>query len=143
MSSNIGGMFSFHENLQAASLDLRRKRTNVVTANIANAETPGYRAIGYDFEEQLQALSGTNEPFPMKASNGKHFRNNHTEADGTIHPDVFLRPSESVSQDGNTVDVDKEMGILAKNQILYQATVELLNRRIGTLRYAVTSGGQG
>ena len=143
MTKNVSGLFSFHENLHAASLDLRRQRTNVVTANIANAETPGYRAIGYDFEQQLQALSGTNEPFPMKASNGKHFRNGHTEADGTIYPDVFLRPSESVSQDGNTVDVDKEMGILAKNQILYQATVELLNRKVGVLRYAITSGGQG
>lgn len=141
MTKLIGGMFNFDDRLHMESLNQRLRRNEVITANIANSETPGFRAFGFDFEEQLQALANTDQPFPMKTSHDKHFRNAHTEADGTLHPDVYIRPTESVSQDGNTVDVDKEMGNLAKNQMLYQTTVELLNRKIGMLKYAITSGG--
>lgn len=141
MNRLVGGIFSLSDQFKMASLDLRHRRSEVLSANIANAETPGYRALGYDFEEHLQALAGTNEPFPMRASSDKHFRNSHTEADGTIYPDVFIRPSESVGEDGNTVDVDKEMSQLAKDQILYQATVDLINRKIGKLKYAISAGG--
>ena len=55
-------------------------------------------------------------------------------------PEVFVRPTESVGQDGNTVDVDEEMGRLAQNQIMYRSAVELLNRKIGTLKYAISAG---
>ena len=140
MSKTLG-MLTLDDRIAMASLDLRRRRSEVIGANIVNSETPGYRAIGFDFEKQLQAVAGSGDPFPMKASSDKHFRNGHTEADGTIYPDVFLRPTESVGQDGNTVDVDAEMAQMAKNQILYHATVELINRKIGLLKYAVSSGG--
>lgn len=142
MNNLVGGLFGFHDQIHMASLDFRRQRNEVISGNIANSETPGYRALGYSFEDQLQTISGTHEPFPMKATQPKHFRNGHTEADGTIYPDVFLRPTESVGQDGNTVDVDNEMSKMAKNQILYQATVDVLNRKIGLLKYAISAGGQ-
>jgi flagellar basal-body rod protein FlgB len=141
MNRISGGLFTLNDKIHMASLDLRRQRSEVISGNIVNSETPGYRAIGYDFEEQLQAVAGTGEPFPMKASNGKHFKNGHTEADGTIYPDVFVRPTESVGQDGNTVDVDQEMSKMAKNQILYQSAIELINRKIGLLKYAISTGG--
>lgn len=142
MSSIIGGMFNFADRLQMESLNQRLVRTEIETANVANAETPGYRALGYDFEEQLQALAGTDDT-PMTATNPHHFRNGQTEADGTILPDVFIRPSESVGADGNTVDVDQEMAELAESQLKYRATVEILNRKVGILRYAITAGGRG
>ena len=140
--SRLAGIFNGSDAVKMESLNQRLTRQHVLTSNIANSETPGYRALGYDFETQLQAVADGGDPFPMKASNSKHFMNGHTEADGTIYPDVFVRPTESVGQDGNTVDVDQEMSMLSKNQILYRATVELLNRKIGTLKYAISAGGR-
>jgi flagellar basal-body rod protein FlgB len=67
-------------------------------------------------------------------------RNNFTQTDGTIKPDVYVRPTESVDEDGNTVDMDTEMAQLAQNQILFKTAVETLNRKIGTLRYAINGG---
>lgn len=142
MSRLVGGIFNFSDSVKMEALSQRLTRHNVISGNIANAETPGYRALGYDFEEQLQAVSGHGDPFPMRATHSKHYLNGHTEADGTILPDVYVRPTESVGQDGNTVDVDFEMGDLAQNQILYRATVELLNKKIGNLRYAISAGGR-
>lgn len=143
MTSINNSLFTLDDRINIASLDLRRQRAEVIGANIVNSETPGYRAFGYDFEEQLQAIAGNGDPFAMKASDGRHFKNAHTEADGTIYPDVFVRPTESVGHDGNTVDVDLEMAEMAKNQILYQTAVELLNRKIGMVKYAISSGGAG
>lgn len=140
--SRLSGIFNGSDAIKMEALNQRLQRQHVLTSNIANAETPGYRALGFDFEKQLQAVADGGDPFPMKATSGKHFMNGHTEADGTIYPDVYVRPTESVSHDGNTVDVDVEMGRLSQNQILYRSTVELLNRKIGTLKYAISSGGQ-
>jgi flagellar basal-body rod protein FlgB len=140
MSSVIGGLFNFSDRLQMQSLNERLKRNEVVTANIANSETPGFRAFGYDFEKQLQDLGKMNDPISMNVSNPKHLRNAFTGADGSITPEVYVRPTESVDEDGNTVDVDVEMAQMAKNQILYRTTVETINRKIGILRYAVNGG---
>lgn len=141
MNKVVGGIFDFHDRVQMETLNQRLERNKVITANVANSETPGFRAFGYDFEDQLQALADSSNPFLMKASDDKHFRNGHTEADGTFYPDVYMRPTESVSHDGNTVDVDDEMAKMAKNQILYQATVEFINRKVGILKYAIKAGG--
>ncbi len=140
MSSIIGGMFNFSDKLQMESLTQRSRRSEVITANIANAETPGFRAFGYDFEKQLQDLAKMNEPIAVKVSDPRHMRNNFTKADGSISPDVYVRPTESVDEDGNTVDMDLEMAQMAQNQILFKTAVETINRKIGTLKYAINGG---
>lgn len=140
MSSIVGGLFNFSDRLQIESLNQRNRRAEVISSNIANAETPGYRAFGYDFEKQLQDLAKMNEPIAVKVSDPRHMRNNFTKADGSVTPDVYVRPTESVDEDGNTVDMDAEMAQLAQNQILFKTAVETLNRKIGTLKYAINGG---
>lgn len=142
MSNLVGGLFNFADRLQMQSLNQRMARNNVISSNVANAETPGYLALGYDFEQQLQAASHANELVPVKTSNPKHLQNAFTQADGTMSPDVFVRPTETIPQDGNTVDLDTEMAQLAENQITYRAAVELLNRKVGIIRYAISNGGR-
>ena len=144
MSRLIGGLFTSGDQLKMAALDQRLERQDVLNSNIANSETPGYRALGYDFESQLQALAANDEEGEganMKASDPRHFLNGLTEADGSFQAEVYVRPTESVGQDGNTVDVDQEMAQMAQNQILYRATVELINKKLGTLKYAISNGG--
>lgn len=140
MSRQLLGIFNFSDRLQMTSLDHRLKRADVVAANIANAETPGYRALGYDFEEQLASLAGLDQTTPLKVGDDKHFRNSFTRSDGTVEPDVYVRPTESVPEDGNTVDMDKEMVTMADNQILYKSAIEIINRKIGSLKYAINGG---
>jgi flagellar basal-body rod protein FlgB len=140
MSRILGDMFTLGDRLQMESLNHRMVRNEVSTANLANSEVPGYRAIGYDFEEQLRSLMDQDES--MAVSNPRHFRNEFTEANGELRPDVYVRPTESIPEDGNTVDVDKEMAVMSQNQILYRGAVELLNRKLAMLRYAISGGGR-
>ena len=131
------GLMNFADRLQWESLNQRLQRSHVLAANIANAETPGFRALGYDFEEQLQDLAGSNEPLAMKVNSTMHKRNAFTQADGTIQPDVFVRPTESVGNDGNTVDLEKEMSALSENAILYKTALQLINKKMAALKYAI------
>jgi len=140
MSKIVGGLFNSADRLQVATLNHRLERNHVISGNIANAETPGFRALGYDFEKQLQSIADTNSPIGVKISSPKHLKNAFTQADGSIRPDIFIRPTESIGEDGNTVDIDQEMAQMAENQILFRAAVETLNRKLGTIRYAINGG---
>ena len=142
MSSIFTGVFNGADKLAMRSLDLRSTNGKVITSNIANAETPGYRAIGYDFEEQLQAVANVSDEMPMKTSMAQHMRHPFATADGQIQPDVFIRPTESIGHDSNTVDLDEEMAQMAKNDILFRTAVEAINRKVAILRYAIAAGGR-
>ena len=137
---SISNLFNLSDRVQMESLNHRLKRNQVTNTNIANEETPGYRAIAYDFERQLQSLYDANDPKNLKTLNTNHMVNEYTQADATVKPNVYIQPQESISGDGNTVDVDKEMGTLAKNQILYRTAVETINRKIALLKYAISGG---
>ena len=140
MSLKISNVFNFADQIQISSLNHRLTRSQVINSNIANAETPGFRALEYDFEKQLQSLTSTTGQESLKVTDLRHKRNSFTEASGKIDPDVYMRPTESVGHDGNTVEIDKEMASMAQNQILYRATIESLSRKIGLLKYAIQGG---
>lgn len=140
MNRLVGGIFNFADRLQMASLDHRLKRSELISGNIANADTPGYRALAYDFEEQLASLAKLDQKVRLATSDDKHLKNSFTRADGKIDPDVYVIPTETVPEDGNTVDMDDQMARMAQNQILYRSAVELINRKIGTLKYAINGG---
>ena len=140
MKLAAGHVFDKTSAVLQESLKHRLAKQLVLSSNIANAQTPGYRAMGYEFEGQLQAAIGNRGDLPMKTTRPDHIRFPGVSGDGSIQPDLFVRPTESIGNDGNTVDVDQEMAKLSENQILYRTTVELLNRRLGIMRYAITGG---
>lgn len=142
MSRVMPGMFDFNTRVQMEALNHRTQHYRVTAANIANAETPGYRALGYDFETQLQALLNHEDKSLLQTSHPKHLRNPLVSADGDVHPEVYIRPTETISHDGNTVDLDHEMAEMSSNQLLYRATVEFITRKMGILRYAINGGGR-
>jgi flagellar basal-body rod protein FlgB len=125
----------------AQSLNFRLMRHNLTSANIANAETPGYNAKKVDFEEalsraiDLEKLGSTHSPDPEHIALG-------TGSIGRSRVDVYDNPDANVTNDKNTVDLEKEMSTLAENSILYKAAVELINKKIAQTRYAITEGGK-
>ena len=122
------------------TLNHRLQKQKVIVGNIANALTPGYRALGYEFEAQLQKSIDSSPKNQMTATHEKHFRGQGVLGSGNIKADVHVKPTESIGNDGNTVDADREMADLAENQILYNFTVEVLNRRLAMLRYGINGG---
>ena len=125
----------------AKSLDMRLLRHNITSANIANAETPGYNAKKIDFENELsRALQMEGIP-GVESSSPEHF----PTVEGAINKvqaDVYDNPDINMNNDKNTVDLEKEMATLTENSIIYKAAIELMRKKMAALRYSVTEGGR-
>lgn len=122
-----------------ASANLRLLRQNITAANIANAETPGYKAKKVDFEEALNRAIDHEGLGKMHVSDKEHFLMGQG-AIGRVGADVYDNPDINLSNDGNTVDLEKEMANLQENTILYRAALQLINKKLGALRYVSTEG---
>jgi flagellar basal-body rod protein FlgB len=140
MKANLSGLFTNNDQIEMLSLSLRDQRNKVIAGNIANAETPGFRALGYDFEDQLKELVTMGQDLAGAKTGSRAINKTMASIDGIVRPEVFVRPTETVGEDGNTVDADNEMIQMSENQILFRATVESINRRIAILKYAINGG---
>ena len=114
-------------------LDLRSRQHELVTTNIANADTPGFKARHIDFDATLERML-RDAPQPTATHEG------HLGAGGTREAVVELADPAGWSLDGNSVDPQREMAVLTENQLLYTAGIEILSRRMAVLRYAIGEG---
>jgi len=102
----------------AQALTFHRQRHEILATNIANIETPGYRARDLEFDEALQAA----------------FDGQETSVDAGR---VIDKPTSLGRADGNTVDLDMEMARLADNRGAFTTMAEILSRRLAGLRRAI------
>lgn len=138
----MSGLFDKTTNALGASINFRQLRQNVQTANIANAETPGYKAKKLDFEDALSRAVDINGLGAMSVDHPDQFAVNGNSIANT-RVDVYDNPDIAMNNDGNTVDLEREMADLADNQIAYKAAIQLINKKLGGLAYAVTEGTSG
>jgi flagellar basal-body rod protein FlgB len=122
----------------AKSMDLRQEKMNVISSNIANAETPGYQSKAIDFEAALQRSLELDDA-PMDRTDGGHFGSGSPIHEVTA--DIYNDPNNVVREDGNSVNRDAEMVKLAETQIMYTAATDLVKKKIGLLRYSINEGG--
>lgn len=122
------------------SANMRQLRHAITSANIANAETPGFKAKKIDFEAALSRAVDTAGLRSMKQGHAEHFPTGGGLGLTRIAPDIYENPDGSVNNDGNTVDLEKEMVTLSENAILYKAALSLINKKIAALKYAATEG---
>ena len=135
-----------------AALNLRSQRQQVIASNIANADTPNYKAKDFDFNSALQtalkaagnsAAGGAGQTLATTAA--KHFANANGVADngaGTLPDGTPLQyriPAQG-SVDGNTVDMDAERNQFADNGVRYEAGLTLINSDIKAMMAAIQGG---
>lgn len=121
-----------------ASLNFRQMRQELISSNIANAETPGYKAKRIDFEDALARAIDLDGQQSLKTNSEKHF-NVGGGGFNNLEPEVYNDPNGIVSENGNTVNRDEEMALMARNKILFDASVQLLNKKLGLMKYAISS----
>lgn len=122
----------------AASLNFRQMRQEVISSNIANADTPGYKAKRVDFEAALARALDVDGEMQMNTADPEHFDVGNGGFNN-LEPEIYEDGNGVVSEDGNTVDREQEMAKMVENKILYDAAVQLLNKKLGMLKYAVQS----
>jgi flagellar basal-body rod protein FlgB len=136
----MSSLFDKTTSALGASLNMRLLKHNVTSSNVANAETPGYHAKKVDFEDALARALDIDGMNTLSTTHPDHFPGGGDVA-ARAQPDVYENPEGAVNNDGNTVDLEKEMSNLAENQIMYKAALQLINKKLAALRYAVTEGG--
>lgn len=127
----------FHTNLHlcAKVMDLRLQRQNLVIGNITNVNTPNYSPRRLDFEEKLQSALGLDAKGKVTLTDNKHlpaeFKANGFNGDW----EKEFKPRHEHGQDG--VDLDKEMAILSKNSMQYDALSTLVKGQLNGLEKVI------
>ncbi|MBN22280.1 MAG: flagellar basal body rod protein FlgB [Bdellovibrionaceae bacterium] len=119
------------------SMNLRMLNQNVISSNIANSETPGYKQKKVEFERAFREALGTDDRLKMVDSDGFEI----DKSTDPVKPEIFEDPNGIESLDGNTVNRADQMAKLQENQFLYNASVELLKKKLSMLKYAVSNDG--
>jgi len=115
-----------------AKLALYGKRSSLLASNIANADTPGYKARDIDFKAVLSKAGG--DQIALKTTHGNHITGTGA---GMSSPEILYRTPTQPSLDGNTVDSQQEKARFAENAIRYQSTLSFLNGRFKGLKFAI------
>lgn len=126
-------------NFQKQVLGLRHRRQAVLANNIANADTPHFKARDFDFSRQLKAATGVGA---VAAPRLEHTAPGHIAlGDGgpVRHPDMLYRVPAQSSLDGNTVDMDRERAEFMNNAVRYQASLTMTNGYLQGLKSAMQS----
>ena len=107
--------------IHGAALELRSHRMNVLSANIANAATPGFKARDIDFNAALEARTNARRSPAMPAP----------------HPALLYRTGGLPSLDGNTVELGREQVAFAQNALAYSATLSFVQGKVSTITRAL------
>jgi flagellar basal-body rod protein FlgB len=130
MSSKIDAAFGIH----AQALQLYGKRAEVLAANMANADTPGYKARDIDFRAVLNGVS--QGEVSLARTHGRHI-DMAAQAGDAMHMHMKYRIPHQTSADGDTVDVQVEQSQFAQNAIRHQASFAFLDGTIKSLLGAI------
>jgi len=133
MNVQLDNALRFHQ----TALNLRAQRQEILAANIANADTPNYKARDIDFGSALgSALSGTGAQAVTLARTSPR----HLQANGAAsNPELMYRTEEQSSVDGNTVNMDAERAAFAENALQYEASLTFINGLFSTMQKAIAS----
>jgi len=121
---------------QQTALSLRAARQELLASNIANADTPNYKARDVNFASALQnALTGTAAGLPAVKTSSMHLEGNSgASIMGT--PVMYRKPLQP-SADGNTVDMDMERAQFADNALRYEASVRFVSEQMKAMLTAI------
>jgi flagellar basal-body rod protein FlgB len=127
--------------VQQDSLNVQSKRMEVLAKNLANADTPNYKAQDIDFRAALAKAGSPGASLQMSnTASGQNIGTSTSTTDGNVDLSSALkyRTPLAPSLDGNTVDVQMEQSAFAENTVRYQATLQFLTGSLKDLMTAIT-----
>lgn len=126
-------------NVLEKAMNLRATQHNVLSANVANMDTPHYKAFEVHVEEALQAQNADPRRLAMAQTHSNHLPLRQG-GQGDLVIQSATPPQLSLRADGNTVDIDQTMGKMAENTIKFKTAAQLISRKFKGLRQAIQGG---
>ncbi len=130
MAINFDKAFGVHQH----TMLIRSKRAEVLSSNIANADTPNYKAKDIDFAQMMKKAQGQQSQGQMYITHERHFKIPSVGQSDTL----YTVPNQPDTGDGNTVDVQLERNKFIENSMEYQASVNFLGGKIRGLKKALS-----
>jgi len=142
----VEGLFSTTVEVLAKSIDLRTRQQNLIASNLANAETPGFTPQVLEFEQQLQAAVKKSSAHGAAAV-ARQPHPAHIPLKGAgpatiqqVSGSVIDSPAQTPGRDNNGVELENEMNRMMQNQVLFNASAQLLSKKFEGLRTALREG---
>lgn len=133
MIGKLDQALQFHQ----VTLNLRAQRQQMLASNIANADTPNYKARDIDFGGALRQALAKGEQGGLAKTSATHLAPTGGNAAPSINPPTLYRTVQQGSVDGNTVDMDVERSQFADNAMRYEAGVNFMSAQIRRLLTAI------
>ena len=131
MISKLDNALNFHQ----TALNVRAARQELLSSNVANGDTPNYKARDIDFSSVLSdALSSNTNKTGLTTTSPMHISSN---SESSIVSQALYRVPQQPSADGNTVEMDAERTKFADNSIKYDANLTFINGQIRGLLAAI------
>ena len=134
------GLFEEHILVMEKVLDLRLQRQNVVMSNIANVTTRGYKARSLPFENELQSALKLDASGKMARTDRGHLPSTFDVTGYQATGASEYKPRVVYGED--SVDLDKEMGTMAKNTMMYNALSDIISKNFSSLQSAIAEGSK-
>jgi len=126
-------------NLLLGALDGSALKQSVISKNIANVNTPGYKKSVVDFQEALESILNEAETERLTKAVGGASVQKPAQARVITIQQVS---NTSLRNDGNNVDVDLELAELAENNLYFNSMAQLLSSQLAMIKYAISEGGR-
>ena len=133
-------IFSNNIGLLGKVMDLHLERQNLVMSNLANLDVPAYKARSLDFEKELQSALNTNDKGKMTRTSGSHLPTVFNAAG--FEGDLEMGWKPRVVQGLDSVNMEKEMTVMAKNTLMYNALADLAKKDFEGLQKVIIDGGK-
>jgi flagellar basal-body rod protein FlgB len=124
--------------VQQDALKVQSKRMEVLAKNLANVDTPNYKAQDIDFKTALAQAGSPGAALPLATTTSNQIGNSATSGDIDTSGALKYRVPLAPSLDGNTVDAQMEQAAFADNTVRYQATLTFLSGSLKELMTAIT-----
>lgn len=144
MTELTSNLFNRAMNVMGKSMGLRLARHSMASTNLANMDTPGYKVRHIKFEKTLQQALGPAEgQLEVRQTHNRHMPVRSIEkAYVNAQKDIKYSPYGQDEKGKDILDIDKEMTSLAKNNLIYNATVQMLAKQFEGLKTAINEGGR-
>lgn len=120
------------------ALQARVQRAEVLANNMANADTPGYKARDIDFQAMMKQAQSQTSGFGMSTTHSGHIAQGGAAPGSVNDNDLLYRTPQQPSVDGNTVEAQQEQSRFMRNAMDYQASFQFLSSKFSGLSKALT-----
>ncbi len=135
----MSGLFSNSFQRLGAAAAARETYQTVISSNIANADTPHFKADKRNFSDFFKSKLSASQSESLAVTQRNHIQDT---ASSGLSLSVFNRSEDEQRMDGNTVDVEHEMAMLAENQLMYELNMKIIQGRLSGISNAIKEGGR-